>query len=181
MRCLDCDLRGAVMCITEHFDVPLLPRGSHATERQAWSPRFHASADNNNVIRVLIRSGLWAELTLAENCILNLFVTCADPNTGVAEISYPGLMRYSGINSRTTIAKAVHHFEQLGILRVARKTDPLFYRRVNRYWLTVDDPKFQSLVANACKRQREEIELEKQFRAEEKAARRRKTVLLQSD
>ena len=156
----ECDLRTAVAWITVTFPVPLLPKGSHITKREAWFPRFHSGVDES-VLTMLIRSGIWSELTHAERSILPVLVTFVDRDTGITEISYRGLMRYSGVGSPATISTAIKRFEQMRILKVARKPGELLFRRVNQYRLTLDDPDFQALVIRVYQRQRDEIELEK--------------------
>ena len=171
----DCDLRSAISWVTERFPVPLLSKGSHVTKREAWFPRFHSGVDEN-IITLLVRSGIWSELSHAQRSILPLMVTFVDRETGITQISYRGLMQYSGVGSQATIAKAIRTFERMRLLQVARKRGELLFRSVNQYRLTLDDPDFQALVSKVFQRQREEIELEKQLRAEEKKPRLKSTL-----
>jgi hypothetical protein len=175
MLYLGCDLREAVSWITERFPVPPLPKGSHIKEREAWSPRFRLGV-TENVITVLIRSGVWSDLSHAERSILPALVTFTEQDTGFAEVSYFGLMRYSGVGSQATIAKAIRHFEQMRILQIVRMPGELSFRRVNRYRLTLDDPNFQAMVMRVFKAQKEEIELECKLRAEQRRARIKSSV-----
>jgi hypothetical protein len=165
-----CDRRAAVFWITEKFRVPALPPGSHIKKRTAWFPRFHSGVDEN-VLSWLVRSLIWSELTRAEQSIVAVLVTYTDRERGTTEISYRGLLRYSGIGSEATIAAAIRRFEQMRLLRVIRNQDGPCSRRVNQYCFTLDDPEFQALVAKVYERERDEIELEKQLRAEAKKAR----------
>jgi hypothetical protein len=162
-----CELRDAVSWITDRFPVPPLPPGSQIKKREAWSPRFHSGVDEN-VITTLVRSGIWAELTHAQRSIMPLFVTFADRDSHITEISYRGLMRYSGVGSQATIADAIRYFERMRILRVVRIPGGPRFKRVNQYCLTLDDPKFHALIMEVYKRQRDEIALEKQLRLEER-------------
>src|SRR6185437_16403514 len=150
-----CELRDAASWIATKFPVPSLQKGSHVKKREAWHPRFRAS-DTDTVVGQLVRSGLWSDLTHAERSILPTLETFADRDTGLIEISYRGMMRYSGVGSSATIAAAVKHFEQMGFLRVvrARAAGPL--RRVNRYYFTFDDPDFQAMVSRVFQRQQAE-------------------------
>ena len=170
MLYLDCDRRTAVSWITERFPVPVLPKGSHVATREAWFPRFHSGVDES-VLTLLVRSGIWSEFTSAQRSILPSIMTFSNRDTGLTEISYRGLMRFSGVGSQATIAEAIKHFERMRILQVVRKPGGLLFSRVNQYRLTLDDPEFQSLVMDVYKRQKEEIELEKQLREEAKKAR----------
>jgi hypothetical protein len=175
MLYLGCDLREAVSWITDRFPVPLLPKGSHVKKREAWSPRFHSGVAEN-VVTTLVRSGIWSDLSHAERSILGALVTFTNRDTGPAEISYRGLMQYSGVGSQATIAAAIRHFEQMRLLQVVRLPGGLCLRRVNRYRLTLDDPEFQAMVMKVFQRQRDEIELEKQLRADERKARLKNSV-----
>lgn len=175
MLYLGCDLREAVSWITDRFPVPLLPKGSHIKKREAWSPRFHSGVAEN-VVTLLVRSGLWSTLTHAERSILPALVTFTDRDTGLAEISYRGLMQYSGVGSQATIAAAIRHFEQMRLLQIVRMRGELAFRRVNQYRLTLDDPDFQAMVMKVFKAQRDEIELERKLRAEQRKTRRKSSV-----
>ena len=68
-----------------------------ARPRQAEG--FRAS-DTDTVIEMLVRSGLWCTLSHAERSILPVLATFTDGDTGLVEISYRGLMRYSGVGIR---------------------------------------------------------------------------------
>jgi hypothetical protein len=175
MLYLDCDLRKASSWITDRFPVPPLPKGAHIRKRVSWSPRFHSGVAEN-VVTVLVRSGLWSTLNHAERSMLPVLVTFTDRDTGLAEISYRGLMRYSGVGSQATIADAIRHFEQMRLLRVVRMSGGLFLRRVNQYRLTLDDPEFQAVIMKVFQRQRDEIELERHLRAHERKTRLKNIV-----
>jgi len=170
-----CDLREAVSWITDRFSVPPLPKGSHIKKREAWYPRFRSGV-TEDVLTVLVRSGLWSTLSHAERSILPTLVTFTNRDTGLAEISYRGLMQYSGVGSQATIANAIRRFEQMRLLHVVRLSGGLCLRRVSQYRLTLDDPEFQATVMKVFRRQRDEIELEKQLRAEERTARRKSSI-----
>ncbi len=166
---LECDRRAAVNWIIERFPVPALPAGAHVKKREGWFPHYRAGA-NENVVTVLTKSGLLSDLTLAEQSVLNVLNTFTDTLSGYAEISYPGIMQYTGIDSRTTVARAIRRLEQMHILKVRRQPGKLLFRGVNQYILTIDDPQFDALLMKRFRSLREEIELEKQWRAEERKA-----------
>ena len=168
VRC--CELLDAVSWITARFPVPSIPKGSHIKKREAWYPRIH-SGDTQNVVEMLVRSGLWSDLTHAERSVLPALMTFTDHDTGLVPISFRGLMRYSGVGSSATIAAALRHFEQMGFLRVDRTRTVGPCRGVNKYRFTFDNPNFQAMVSQVFQRQRAEIELEKKLRAEERKVR----------
>lgn len=167
----ECDLREAVEWITARFPVPLLPKGSHIPRRDAWFPRYRSGVDEN-VLTLMVRSGLWNQLSHAERSILPVIVTYTDRDTGIAEISFRGLMRFSGVGSQVTIAAAIKTFERMRLLKVARRRGELLFRGVNQYQLTPEDPEFFSLVQRVFAQQGEEIQLEKELRAQQKRKRR---------
>lgn len=169
----ECDLRSAIQWITARFSVPQLAKGSHIEKREAWSPRFRAG-DADTVVETLVRSFLWSDLSHSERSILPVLATFTDRSSGMAEISYRGLMRYSGVGSQATIAQALRHFQQMKLLEVIRTPGLRPLRRVNQYRFTFDDPEFQAMVTKVLQRQRAEIELEKQLREEERQTRKDK-------
>jgi len=170
MCVLGCELPAAISWITERYSVPTLPKGAHVKKREEWSPRFRAG-DVGTVVETLVRSGLWSTLSLAERSILPALSTFVDRDTGFVAISYRGLMQFSGVGSSATIASALRHFEQMGFLQVVRERSMGPLRRVNQYTFTFDDPEFQAMVAQVFQRQRAEIELERELRAEERKVR----------
>lgn len=174
---LECDLQTAAAWIAERFPVPDLPKGCHVRKREGWYPRFRSSVFQD-VITNLVRSGLWRDLSQSERSILPVLVTFTDSDRRVAEISYRGLMRYSGVGSQATIAKAIHHFEQMHLLRVIRAPGGLRLRGVSQYCLTLDDPEFQTMVMNVFQRQRTEIELERQLQAGARRIRSKNNALV---
>ena len=173
----DCDRRQAVSWITARFSVPLIPKGSHLRKRENWCPLFR-SGDTDTVIEMLVRSGLWCSLSHAERSILPALHTFLKRDMEAVQISYCGLMRYSGVRSPATIARAIRHFQQMGFLEVvrARATGPL--RQVNQYRFTFDNPGFQAMAAKVFQQKKAEIELERQMRDEARKARRKKAVLV---
>jgi hypothetical protein len=80
-------------------------------------------------------------------------------------------MRYSGVGSHATIAKSLKHFEQMRLLKVVRASAARPIRQVSQYSFSFDDPEFQAMVTQVFQRQREEMELEKALREEQRAGR----------
>jgi len=165
-----CGLRSAIQWITALFTVPLRAKGSHIGTREEWFPRFRAG-DVGTVVETLVRCGIWSTLSHAERSILPALSTFVDRDTGHVAISYRGLMQFSGVGSSATVAAALRHFEQMRFLQVDRAQSAGPLRRVNQYTFNFEDPEFQAMVAKVFQRQRAEIELEKELRAEERRAR----------
>jgi hypothetical protein len=172
-----CSLRQAALWIAARFEVPQRPKGAHIKKRQNWFPHFRAG-DVDRVVEVLVRSGIWCTLSHAERSLLPVLSTFLNRNTERAEISYQGLMRYSGVRSPATIAAAMRHFQKMGFLKItrARATDVL--RLVNQYRFDFDDADFQALAAETFRRHNAEIELEREMRIEARKARSRKALLV---
>jgi hypothetical protein len=164
---LECNLHAAVRWLIERFPVPSRPAGSHIEKREGWFPRFHSGV-NENVMTLMIRSGMWGDLTVAEQSVLAVLITFSDNQDRCAQISYRGLMRYTGVRSRTTVARAIRRFERLRVLKIERLPRQLLRRGVNQYTLTIDDPRFEALVAARYQKTRQEIALEKELRAKDK-------------
>jgi hypothetical protein len=129
---------------------------------------------NENVQTLLVKSGIYADLTHAEQSVLTVLITFTDDQNRYAEISYRGLMRYAGIGSRATVAKAIQRFVRMHVLKLNHQSGQLPLRGVSRYTLTVDDPRFEELLMQRYTRMREEIALEKALRAEQKKAKERR-------
>lgn len=177
MAVLGYELPAAISWITARYSVPSLPKGTHVKKREAWNPRFR-SGDTRDVVEMLVRSGLWATLSHAERSILPAFTTFADKDSGLATISYRGLMRYSGVGSSATIADALKHFEQMKFLRRVRTRTVGRIRGVGVYSLVFDDPEFQEMVSQVFQRQRAEIVLERQLQQEVRKVRAESAVLV---
>jgi hypothetical protein len=172
---LECDMRAAVNWIVERFPVPLLPAGSHIKKREAWFPRYRSGV-NENVMTLLVKSGIWSDLTHAEKSVLAVLITFIDNQNGYAETSYRGIMRYAGVGSQATVAKAIRRFEQMRVLRIRRQPGGLLFRGVNQYVLTIDDPEFDLLLTQRFTSIQKEIALEKELRAEAKRVKQRAII-----
>lgn len=172
MMFLGCDFPSAVEWVCERFPVPPGKPGKHIIHRNGWHPRYRVGT-SGSLFEWLVRAGLWAELTSTQRSILVALHAFTDTETGLAEVSYRGVMRYAGIGSPTSVATAVRHFRRIHLLQVEPRIGGDGFRACNRYRLTFDDPKFLSLLNEIHRRHRDEIDLERAFRAEERKRRRR--------
>jgi hypothetical protein len=80
-------------------------------------------------------------------------------------------MRRAGIGSPSTVSKVIRRFENIHLLKTVRLRDSDL-RAVNGYYVSADDPRFQQIVSEIYLKQREEIEIERQLRAEARKTRR---------
>src|SRR5262249_26825536 len=129
------DLRGAIRWITSKFPVPPTPKGKHLEHAQRWPERARVGTSASR-LEFILRSGVWASFTPAERAILPVLDVFADGDR--AMISYAGLMRFSGVGSRTTIAAALRHFEKLRLIQICRESTGTL-RACGSYVLTFND------------------------------------------
>jgi hypothetical protein len=92
-------------------------------------------------------------------------------------ISYRGLMRYSGIGSPGSIARAVLGLHALHAITIQRVKRPGAVQGCNGYRLTLDAPEFMELLNKIYTCHREEIAQERAFREELRLSRQRATYL----
>ena len=171
-----CDFPAAVAWLCERFPVPAAKPGKHIAERRQWNPTYRVGT-NSSPFEWLVRAGLWAELPASHRSILVVLDTFTDAETGQAVISYRGLMRYSGVRTKTTVRRALQHFLRIGLLEIEHGVGTDGFRSVSRYKLTFDSPKFLSVVNEVHRHQQEEIELDRAFRAEERKRLRQQKAL----
>ncbi|HLM81065.1 MAG TPA: hypothetical protein VK302_10575 [Terriglobales bacterium] len=162
-----CNVREAAEWIARNFPgVPSLPKGRHIAHRDRSNLVLRAGIES--VRSAIVRYGVFATLTPAEQSILHVLEEFA---TTPVELSYLALARFSGIGSSATIAKALKHFQKIGLLSVQRESSEGL-RAINRYVLTPESEQFQRLLLETHARQRQEVEAEREIRKELRAARR---------
>jgi len=172
MEVLGCDFPSAVYWICERFPVPSAKRGSPVGPRSRW-PQNYRFGTSGSELELLARSGMWAQFTTTQKKILPVLLAFRDEETGLTEISYRGLMRYAGVGSPKSIARAVWGLHGLHALQAERGQRVGVVRGCSRYRLTLEDPEFLRLLNAVHLRQREEIERERAFRAEARLSRNR--------
>ena len=175
MMVLPCDFPTAVAWVCERFQIPAAKPGKHIVHRNGWHPSYRVYT-NESLFEWLVRSGLWAELTPTQRSVLPALHAFTDAETGLAEVSYRGLMRYAGVRSLTSIAAAVRHFRRIHLLQVEPRIGNDGFRACNRYRFTFNDPKFLDLLNKIYRSHFEAVQLERAFRAEERKRRRREKV-----
>jgi len=171
-KILGCDTRDAINWIAARFEVPSIPKGRHLPKADPF--RSVSRVGLGGSLEQVIRSGLWANLTPSERSILPVLCELGDSTKDAFEMSYRGIRHYSGIGSDTTVLAALHHFEQMHLLKIhrAREAGGLL-RACNSYELTFDDQRLLELMAEFYQREQKEIEAERQNRQEQRNIRRR--------
>lgn len=158
-------LREATAWICARWPVPTIVKNAKLSRPERWSTS--PVGLSSFPLERFVRSGIWAALDDAGRAILPTLFCFAE--NGEVSISYRGLCRYSGKTSRTTIAKVLQRFEQIGLLQVLPKARENF-RDAGRYRFTLDSPKFQSMLASVHERLRTERDKERALRSELKAS-----------
>ncbi len=192
VRCFVCDMRGghsnidlamgvlgipfgdAVRWIAERFTVPNVkpgrPVGSHAAQAAPYRVGVHGSE-----FEVLVRSGMFGQLPAPERSVLVMLAHLRDPDSGLTRLSYAGIMRYAGVSSPATLARAIKQLVRLRAIEVHRGLRVGVTRECSAYRVTLDDPKFLDLCNEVCRISREEIAQERNYRRELSAKRQEKS------
>jgi len=81
-------------------------------------------------------------------------------------------MRYAGVGSRANVSNALKHLKKLHAIQMTRGSRIIgITRECNTYRVTLEDPKFLELCNEVCRATREEVERERTYRRELRAAR----------
>jgi hypothetical protein len=168
MSVLECDLKEALDWIATHYAVPQVPKGKHLERKSRYKPRYRVGT--GGVMETIVRSGLLADLTGAEAKVLQALLTFTDPSTGVAEISYYGIMRYAGVGSCSTVRKALLRFQKFYLLQIKTRPSGTF-RECGNYQFTPDDPGFLAIAHERSETTKELVQIQRQMRAQQKQQR----------
>jgi hypothetical protein len=189
VRCFVCDVRGGHSCIdlvmgvlgfsfgdavnwiAERFDVPSVkpgrPVGSRAKEPQRYRVGIHGSE-----LEVLVRSGMFGQLSPAQRSILMVLDIFRDAETGLTQLSYAGIGRYAGVSSSATISRSLKKLARLHAIEVHRGIRVGITRECSCYRATLEDEKFLARCNEVYLSSREEVAQERAYRHELRAARK---------
>lgn len=192
VRCFVCDMRGghsnvdlvmgvlnlnvgdAVRWIAERFNVPNVkpgrPVGSHSGQVAPYRVGVLGSE-----FEVLVRSGMFGQLPAPERSILVALTLLRDPDSGLTQLSYAGIMRYAGVSSAATVARALKQLARLRTIEIHRGLRVGVTRTFSSYRVTLDDPKFLDLCNDVYRTSREEIAQERSCRRELRSQRQEKS------
>ena len=156
----------AALWIAERFCVHHIPKGKHL--KQSARPPVRAGFEGD--IRILVYSGLWADLSKSARCIAPVLVSLATWETskrvGEVRVSYGGISRYSGVASPNAVAKALRELEEIDWLR--RKENPRPAPKslpaVNTYLITPQADALVELAQTRWRQTREAIAAEREIR-----------------
>jgi hypothetical protein len=181
-RCFVCDMRGghsnidlvkhvlgvhfgdAVRWIAERFTVPNTkigrPLGSTSNAVEPYRVGVHGSE-----FEVLIRSGLFGQLSSPQRSILITLAIFRDSDTGLTLLSYRGIMQYAGVGSEATVSGALKQLARLHAIEIHRGARVIgITRGCSGYRVTLDDPKFLDLCDKVSQVTREKVAEEREYR-----------------
>jgi hypothetical protein len=179
-RCFVCDMRGGHSCIdlvmgvlaidmgsavrwiADRFTVPNVKPGAPIGGRHREPKPYRV--DLGSELQVLVRSGLFGQLSAAESRILVALQVFKDPDTELSPLSYQAIMRYSGVTSRRDVSRALAQLQRFHALQINRGLRVGITRQASTYRVTLDDPKFLDLCNSVAAVAREEIARERAFR-----------------
>ena len=168
MSVLGLDTYHALLWLDQHFQLPSVLKGKHLVER-VHAGSFGRVGVTANRLEPLIRSGLFAAMSHAEVRLLTVLDAFAGHEAESCSISYAGLRRYSGLRKDSTVAKAVRCLANMHAITVTKGRGGHGLNTCNRYTLTLEDSRFLALLSDCHKQTREEIEAQRQLRAERRA------------
>lgn len=170
----------AARWVAERFDVPEVPRGAHIVEPGRRTFQFGRESE----IGLLIHSGLWAKLSPVARALVPVLLELAARDSGKhtlsATISYRALMRYGGISSPNGVSAALRELEQihwLAVLAGGREPGSGPVRAASTYLLTPRSDELFELANANCKQMRDEIESQRELRAEARTQRKNRPLL----
>jgi hypothetical protein len=169
MAVLSIELGAAVRWIADRFTVPNVKPGAPIGRRHREPKPYRV--DLGSELQVLVRSGLFGQLSAAESRILVTLEIFKDPDTGLTNLSYQAIMRYSGVARRENVANALKQLQRFHALQVNRGLRVGITRQASTYRVTLDDPKFLDLCNSVAAVAREEIARERAFRKDARQSR----------
>jgi hypothetical protein len=175
MDVLEVDAGGAARWIEANFDVPRIPKGKHL---QSTAPIRPYLVGHEQPIELLIKSGLWANLSMQTQRIAPVLIELAErkeQNTFRVRISYRAIMHHSGVRSEKSVRKALTELEEIGWLSAAPRAEKAgrgILRDVGAYLLTPYSDLVQELANAVAAEMRTEIEQERELRRQRRAARK---------
>jgi hypothetical protein len=190
VRCFVCDMRGghsnidlvmgvlgvsageAVRWVAERFAVPNVKPGRPVGSRSDDSVLPYRVGVSGSDFEILVRSGTFGQFSPAERSILLTLLAFKDAETGITKLSYRAIMRYAGVGSRANVSNALKLLQKLHAVQMSRGSRIIgITRECNTYRVTLEDPKFLELCNAVNRATREEVERERTYRRELRAAR----------
>jgi hypothetical protein len=189
VRCFVCDMRGGHSCIdlvmgvlgvelssavwwiADRFTVPNIKLGRPLGQRPVEAIPLRVGV-NGSHLEVLVRSGMFGQLSPAESRILTVLLELRDSESGLTKLSYGAIMRYSGVGSRANVSAALTHLQRLHAIQISRGARIGLVRECSTYCVTLEDPKFLAACNEIFRAGRVEIAAEREYRKKIRSARK---------
>ena len=98
---------------------------------------FEADVSWFHIFKELIKSKTWAKMSPAARAVYPVIKAFTNWKDGYAFPSFDTLMEYSGLNSRTSIGKALRELEKVGYIQAKRtKGKATVYKLVEKFAVT---------------------------------------------
>lgn len=172
MGTLGIDFAQAVRWIAERFTVPSVKVGRPAGDTSA-APLPYRVGVHGSEWEVIVRSGMWGAMSVAERSILVTLDHFKDSESGLTRLSYRAIMRYSGVKMMGNVSAAIKSLCRMGALQVSRGQRIGITRECSAYRVMLDDQKFLELCNAVFADARQEVEREREYRASQKRDRER--------
>jgi len=170
MGVLEVDFSAAVLWIAERFSVPAVKAGRPIGNRPVDAIPFRVGVEGSD-LEVLVRSGMFGQLSPAESRILVVLQMFRDSESGLTRLSYRAIMRYAGVGSRANVSRALAHLQRLHAIQISHGARVGLVRECSAYSVTLDDPKFLAACDEVFRAGRDEIAAERQYRKKIRSAR----------
>lgn len=103
----------AVRWIAERFPVLNAKPGRPVGSRSGDSVLPYRIGAGGSEFEILVRSGVFGQLSAAERSILIVLAIFRDADSGLIRMSYAAISRYSGTKSRASISKSLKRLARL--------------------------------------------------------------------
>lgn len=181
VRCFVCDMNGGHSCIdlvmgvrgldfaaavewiAKCFPVQNVKPGHPVGCRTAETPPYRVGVQGSD-LEVLVRSGMFGQLSAAARSILVVLSNLRDPDSGLSCLSYAALMRYAGIGSNASVAQALKRLARVHAIEIHRGFWVGGIRKCSSYRVTLDDPKFLEACNRLYTATRDQISAERAYR-----------------
>ena len=165
---LGCDLSAAIAWLDSNFIIPRIPKRKHLESDRLVRPYRVGTEDP---ITLLVRSGIWAALSVPARCIVPVLLAHAEHAAGqrdayTLQMSYRAIMTYSGLKSFSAVSKALGELTAFDwVTRKAATPKPgAVLRATGTYILTPYSEGVQETARTLFQAKRQIIEAERELR-----------------
>jgi hypothetical protein len=154
----------AAVWIADRFKVPSIP-----ARKRLDGERRRDRVGYERGLTLLIRSGLWARLSLATQAIAPVLVDFAErqrphDEVGRVQMAYRTIARFSGIQSHNAIRKGLVELSEIGFLVLPLATVRSLDRQSASYTVTPTSQELWEFAQMAARQMQQEIDAEIELR-----------------